>query len=90
MRRPRRFFAVAHSCFFEFPEFDRHFFLLMAMLELGEKYGQWYEIWQCRRKSSCPKDRDERKLKNLIVNADDLGWTEGINRGSRMPTGADW
>jgi len=29
-------------------------------------------------------------LKNLIVNADDLGWTEGINRESRMPTGADW
>ena len=25
--------------------------------------------------------RDRRALRNLIVNADDLGWTEGVNRG---------
>jgi predicted glycoside hydrolase/deacetylase ChbG (UPF0249 family) len=25
--------------------------------------------------------RDRRDLRNLIVNADDLGWTEGVNRG---------
>jgi hopanoid biosynthesis associated protein HpnK len=25
--------------------------------------------------------RDRRGLRNLIVNADDLGWTEGVNRG---------
>ena len=28
--------------------------------------------------SSCTKGQ---ALKNLIVNADDLGWTEGVNRG---------
>src|SRR6201993_297793 len=27
------------------------------------------------------KDRSNREVKNLIVNADDLGWTEGVNRG---------
>jgi predicted glycoside hydrolase/deacetylase ChbG (UPF0249 family) len=26
-------------------------------------------------------ERGERAVKNLIVNADDLGWTEGVNRG---------
>src|SRR5271166_1848642 len=28
-----------------------------------------------------PLDRRAADLKNLIVNADDLGWTEGVNRG---------
>jgi predicted glycoside hydrolase/deacetylase ChbG (UPF0249 family) len=28
-----------------------------------------------------PERRDRRDLRNLIVNADDLGWTEGVNRG---------
>jgi len=27
------------------------------------------------------KDRRTQEVKNLIVNADDLGWTEGVNRG---------
>lgn len=35
-----------------------------------------------RRKSSCPLGQElTAKVKNLIVNADDLGWTEGVNRG---------
>ena len=37
------------------------------------------------RKSSCTKgqaaERKGQALKNLIVNADDLGWAEGVNRG---------
>jgi predicted glycoside hydrolase/deacetylase ChbG (UPF0249 family) len=33
------------------------------------------------RKSSCPKGQEHEGVKNLIVNADDLGWTEGVNRG---------
>ena len=33
------------------------------------------------RKSSCPFGQAKAELKNLIVNADDLGWTEGVNRG---------
>jgi predicted glycoside hydrolase/deacetylase ChbG (UPF0249 family) len=38
------------------------------------------------RKSSCTKvqvgnARTGRNVKNLIVNADDFGWTEGVNRG---------
>jgi chitin disaccharide deacetylase len=28
-----------------------------------------------------PERRNRRDLRNLIVNADDLGWTEGVNRG---------
>src|SRR4030088_2090898 len=41
-------------------------------------------------KSSCPKGQGKRvnsqailadNMKNLIVNADDLGWTAGVNRG---------
>jgi predicted glycoside hydrolase/deacetylase ChbG (UPF0249 family) len=32
-----------------------------------------------RKDRVAPKDRQE--LRNLIVNADDLGWTEGVNRG---------
>jgi predicted glycoside hydrolase/deacetylase ChbG (UPF0249 family) len=31
------------------------------------------------KRSSWPKGQDE--VKDLIVNADDLGWTEGVNRG---------
>ena len=35
-----------------------------------------------QRKSSCPLGQElTAKVKNLIVNADDLGWTEGVNRG---------
>jgi hopanoid biosynthesis associated protein HpnK len=34
------------------------------------------------RKSSCPLGQElTGQVKNLIVNADDLGWTEGVNRG---------
>src|SRR6266478_9087095 len=37
-------------------------------------------------KSSCPNGQGENNgagqaVKNLIVNADDLGWTDGVNRG---------
>src|SRR5712692_1262212 len=37
-------------------------------------------------KSSCPNGQGENEeagqaVKNLIVNADDLGWTDGVNRG---------
>src|SRR3977135_13419 len=36
--------------------------------------------------SSCPNGQGRTKepgqgMKNLIVNADDLGWTDGVNRG---------
>src|SRR5438874_7595839 len=32
--------------------------------------------------SSCTEGQETRtKMRNLIVNADDLGWTEGVNRG---------
>lgn len=35
-----------------------------------------------QRKSSCPLGQEPiAHVKNLIVNADDLGWTEGVNRG---------
>lgn len=53
----------------------------MAMLKLEAKDGQWYEYRRGCKRVAVRKDRDGRKLKNLIVNADDLGWTEGINRG---------
>jgi len=32
------------------------------------------------RKSSCPTGQENFPVKSLIVNADDLGWTEGVNR----------
>jgi chitin disaccharide deacetylase len=38
-------------------------------------------LWGAFVRVAVPKDRSGRKLKNLIVNADDLGWTEGVNRG---------
>src|SRR5258705_8684498 len=53
----------------------------MAMLELERNTGQWYEYGSADERVAVRKDRGGRKLKNLIVNADDLGWTEGINRG---------
>jgi len=37
--------------------------------------------WSYRRKSSCPRGQGTAQVQNLIVNADDLGWTEGVNRG---------
>src|SRR5262249_59679510 len=36
--------------------------------------------WHAKR-VAVRRDRCRRKLKNLIVNADDLGWTEGVNQG---------
>src|SRR5215471_10363681 len=31
--------------------------------------------------NSWPKGQAKQEVKNLVVNADDLGWTEGVNRG---------
>lgn len=34
-----------------------------------------------QRKNSCTEEQAAGRVKSLIVNADDLGWTEGVNRG---------
>jgi predicted glycoside hydrolase/deacetylase ChbG (UPF0249 family) len=34
-----------------------------------------------RERVAVPEDRSAAEVKSLIVNADDLGWTEGVNRG---------
>jgi chitin disaccharide deacetylase len=48
------------------------------------KKGQWYgSVRVAARKDRRfdAWDRRKAKVRNLIVNADDLGWTEGVNRG---------
>jgi len=66
-------------------------FPLDGHARVREKYGQWYEYGSADERVAVRKDRDERKLKNLIVNADDLGLDRGESTAeSRMPTGADW
>lgn len=51
------------------------------MLEFTGKYGQWYESRRAGERVAVHWDRRREEVKNLIVNADDLGWTEGVNRG---------
>jgi len=43
--------------------------------------GQWYILEEASKRVAVRKDRRKAAVKNLIVNADDLGWTEGVNRG---------
>src|SRR5579862_9211256 len=49
------------------------------------KNGQWYGRVETHEWIAVRKDRSEHRdrqdLRNLIVNADDLGWTDGVNRG---------
>src|SRR5246127_5926014 len=51
------------------------------MLEFTGKNGQWYESGREGERVAVRWDRRRAEVKNLIVNADDLGWTEGVNRG---------
>ena len=51
------------------------------MLEFTGKNGQWYESGREGERVAVRWDRRREEVKNLIVNADDLGWTEGVNRG---------
>jgi chitin disaccharide deacetylase len=51
------------------------------MLEFTAKNGQWYESGREGERVAVRWDRRREEVKNLIVNADDLGWTEGVNRG---------
>ena len=51
------------------------------MLEFTGKNGQWYESRREGERVAVRWDRRREEVKNLIVNADDLGWTEGVNRG---------
>lgn len=69
----------------EFTRLDAHFDLFTAMLELRRKAVNGTDASR-RTKSQLvlrtggPGGK-VRNVKNLIVNADDLGWTEGVNRG---------
>ena len=51
------------------------------MLEFTGKNGQWYESRREGERVAVRWDRRREEVKSLIVNADDLGWTEGVNRG---------
>src|SRR5258708_4636961 len=68
-----------------FTQLDRHFRLYHAMLELraktvngtnsGERAKEKLSQWTGANEGAA------QPVKNLIVNADDLGWTDGVNRG---------
>ena len=54
----------------------------MGMLKLGEECGQWYEKQRGCKAIAVRKDSEGGdRMRSLIVNADDLGWTLGVNRG---------
>ena len=51
------------------------------MLELQAIRVNGTEAGENAKRVAVRSDRRRAELKNLIVNADDLGWTEGVNRG---------
>src|SRR5271169_33411 len=54
---------------------------LAGHAKVRKKSGQWYECKKAAERVAVLRDRRTPEVKNLIVNADDLGWTEGVNRG---------
>src|SRR5271167_2738029 len=54
---------------------------LAGHAKVRKKSGQWYECKNAAERVAVLRDRRTPEVKNLIVNADDLGWTVGVNRG---------
>src|SRR6266404_9049580 len=55
---------------------------LYCHAKVGGNSGQWYERNRAGNWIAVRMDRNgRREMRNLIVNADDLGWTHGVNRG---------